>query len=495
MSDASEEKGRRARVLLAALALLLLAGAIRFVHLGTWSFWADEVATLRDGREYVGFLGAVARGDAAARVRHAEKIQETSGYPVGYTLIGLVVELLGAGAFVARLLPAIVGALSVPVIYLIGRRLFSHRAGVFAGVFLALSCYHIFFSQSARYYALVVLFGLLGMWAAFLGLERNNRVYLVAAVILLGLAFFTHWSAALLLPALGAYMLWSARRAGRPQGLNLPNVALLFGPFFVGAILAVPKFMIFFRRWVAEWGFSPYRALMVAAKLVYRLEPVLLICAGVGTWLLLRAGDRRAKWLSAFVVVPALLVAVFVGSSEGGSRFGLVSLPAVVLLAAATLDGLLNVVPTRLKKFAWVVLGLVVVSLLVKDIRYFTVEHGQRPRWKEAVQYVMANATEERSTSFIATAPEIFEHYARRPARRLGDLDDASLVRALTNPKSSETWVIVEHVANVAPSPAQMRALKENAEPRKVFPLRVAFLDYSISVFRARNTASRLAPR
>ena len=488
MSDASEDRGRRMRVLVTALILLLLAAVIRFLHLGAWSFWADEVATLRD----------------------AQELHKVAGYPVGYALIGWTVKLLGIGPteFAGRLLPAVVGAISVCVIFLIGRRIFSERAGVLAGVFLALSCYHLFFSQFARYYTLLMLLGLLGMWAAYWGIERNNKAWLIGAVVLLGLGFWTHWSAALLLPALGVYLLWAARRASRPDGLTLANVAILFGPFVLGGLMLLPRLMEFLTLWRGGADFSPARALWFTAKLLYRLDAALLICAVIGVWVLLRQGDRRAKWLLTFAAVPVLLLTVFVAFSKGGSRFGIVVLPPVVLLAAATLDALLKIVPQNRKKLALAVVGLVVVALLIKDVRYFTVEKGQRPRWREAVQYVSDLRCERGegpvfpppnamvpTAVLAATSPEVVAHYGAGCALQLCVLGNAKhhpfFVARRNMPP---TYVLVEHVANVAPTPEQMAVIEKHTTLVKRWPLHIGPMDYSISLYSNERAISEISP-
>jgi len=77
--------------------LTLLAALLRFTHLGTWSFWGDEVFSLSGYSD--GF------------------VQSTS-----VTLIHLTTYLLGENEWSARLVPAIVGTLSVPLLYFPIRR-------------------------------------------------------------------------------------------------------------------------------------------------------------------------------------------------------------------------------------------------------------------------------------------------------------------------------------------------------------------------------------
>jgi len=447
-------------VVLTATLLLLAAGLIRFWKLGAWSFWADEVFTLRD----------------------AQSLRNVISYPVGYALIGLAVRLFGTGEFAARLIPAVAGALTVPALYFLGKKLFSHRVGLISAALLALSCYHIYYSQYARYYTLLVLFGTLAMWAAFLGIERNNVKLLAAAVLLLLLAFLTHWTAALLLPALALTCLWFTRGEERPRGVCARSMLILFGPFLAGGLAIAPQLIGFVSQWGEEASFSIFRSGLLVLKLVDRIEPAVLICGAVGAWVLLIERDYRVKWLLPFALVPPAVVTVFVAFSKGGSRFAIVSVPAFVLLAGVGLDRLIFTAGRRHRKVGWVLVALVVFSLGLKDARYFTVERGQRPRWREAVDYV---TKKHPGATVVAGTPAIFQHYSGSPARALAEMDAPSIRAALAPAENRPPIVfIVEHVANVRPTPEQLEAIQEHTTLEKSFPLHVRFLDYTISVYR-----------
>jgi len=453
-------KGQARRRIAAVLALFVLACAIRFFRLGHWSFWADEIATLRD----------------------AENLRAVIGYPVGYALIGAWMRLWGVTEFTARFVPAVFGAVTVPVIYLVGRSMFSHRVGILAGAFLALSNFHLFFSQFARYYTLLMLLSLLAMWAIYTGVERNARGRLITGLALLALGFWTHWAAALLVPATALCFLWLWCGGERPLGLTRANMLLFFLPL-CGGILLVPPVVRFLGSWTGGAGFSLFRAGLTALKLLYRLDAGVLVCAAAGGWLLLRLHDRRAKWLISFVLVPSLLMVVLVGFSQGGSRFGIVVLPPVVLLAAGGLDRLLHGVVRSSRIWVSVVLVLVLLLMGLKDAAYFTVEKGQRPRWREAVAYYREMALKGPHT-LIASTPAIAAHYGGEEARALREIDDSEL-RALFvhSPEERPAWILVEHVANVAPTETQQVILSEHATLVRRWPLQVGLLDYSMSLY------------
>lgn len=454
----------------ALLLITLLAGALRFYHLGAWSMWSDEVASLRDAAS----LGNVAT------------------YPIGYFLIGRAVRLFGDSEFVARFIPALAGTLTAPMLFLVARRLFSFRAGVVAGLLLALSNFHLFYSQYARYYTLLMLFGLLAMWMAFVGMEREDRARLAGAVGWMILAVLTHWSALLLLPALAGYVFWKVWRQRKTRGVPWVNLAILFGPFLLGGLAALPRLVAFVQSWRAPEGFSPGRAAFTALKIADRLDAALLLCAAVGVWLLWRERDRRLRWLLSYAAVPVFLAILFVGFAEGGSRFAFVALPAVILLAAFLLDAVIEASAGRLRMVAWVLVGLVALVSGMKDIAYHTFERGQRPRWREAVAYAATLKTAHQDV-FVANAPEVFRYYLARvnkPEAAGQVFPSLESYRAWRRAGDSEEFlpgiaaIAVERVANVAPNAAEQAAL-DRFPSRKVFPLRVRSLDYSIYVYHA----------
>ncbi len=60
-----------------------------------------------------------------------------------------------------RLPSAVIGSLSIPVLYFIGKELFNKKIALLASFFLAISAIHIDYSQEARYYPLALFLGLL----------------------------------------------------------------------------------------------------------------------------------------------------------------------------------------------------------------------------------------------------------------------------------------------------------------------------------------------
>ncbi len=72
--------------------------------------------------------------------------------PLYYLLFHYWIVINGDSPYAARLFSALFGAATIPVIYLIGKRLSGIMVGLIAAVFLALSPFNIFYAQEARMY-------------------------------------------------------------------------------------------------------------------------------------------------------------------------------------------------------------------------------------------------------------------------------------------------------------------------------------------------------
>lgn len=137
---------RRARdsALWALLGILGVAALLRFVELGHDSIWVDEA-----------FSARVANLGVADLVRSATS--EDTNPPLYYVLLHFWIDVFGDSEVALRSLSAVVGILLVFVVFKLGVRLSSVRAGLFAALFAAVSEFLVHYSQEARVYSLLAL--------------------------------------------------------------------------------------------------------------------------------------------------------------------------------------------------------------------------------------------------------------------------------------------------------------------------------------------------
>src|SRR5579884_1198183 len=136
--------------LIAVAALTVLAAALRFYRLGHQGFWFDEANASNDMRFSPGkMLGLLPQNQTT---------------PPLYYLIGWVWgRVFGFSEVPLRSLSALAGVATVPLVYVLGRRMISVRAGVIAAALAACNPFLIWYSQEARPYELLVLLTAVGL--------------------------------------------------------------------------------------------------------------------------------------------------------------------------------------------------------------------------------------------------------------------------------------------------------------------------------------------
>ncbi|NIV36538.1 MAG: hypothetical protein GWN58_46025, partial [Anaerolineae bacterium] len=84
--------------------------------------------------------------------------------PLYYVLLHFWMAL-GDGAATVRALSALCGTLTIPVIYLLGRRLADGKVGLLAALILAVSPFHVRFAQETRMYTLLMFSASLALYS------------------------------------------------------------------------------------------------------------------------------------------------------------------------------------------------------------------------------------------------------------------------------------------------------------------------------------------
>jgi 4-amino-4-deoxy-L-arabinose transferase-like glycosyltransferase len=190
-APAARSTGRLAALLLdpAILvgALTVLATLLRLFNLGERSLWFDELVS----------AAPVRMGSALDVLDFLNSWPDHT--PVAYLLTWSLRGLGGSEAAV-RLPFALAGALNVPAMYLLGKAVGGSRVGLVAALFLAIAPFAVYYSQEARPYTLMMLFGtlqaLFALRAARNGAARDWLVLAGVTVLLLYTGYLAFASSA-----------------------------------------------------------------------------------------------------------------------------------------------------------------------------------------------------------------------------------------------------------------------------------------------------------
>lgn len=350
------------------LLLTIFAAAIRFYKLGEWSFWGDEVFTLlrEDGFAYNDWR-----------------------QPLSVTLIHLVIDAWGTSEWSARLVPALFGIVSIPLLHFPMRRAFGPPVALVVGLLLTVSPWHIYWSQNARYFSLLLLFYTLALLAAYLGFEEDRPSYLLLSLLLLGLAMRERLLALFFVPVLISYLtlLWFLPFQ-KPSGFRLRNFALFFVP---GALFAL-SFAGPYLRNLGAWmdGFSRINnnPFWIVAGVAYYVGLPVMCLAVAGTVYLLGQKNRAALFFSLGALIPLLSVALLSAFQYTANRYVFVALTSWLILAALATQALFHLVDRSGRVLVAGVLLILLATPLSEDLLYFRYQNGNRDNWRAALAFV-----------------------------------------------------------------------------------------------------------
>jgi len=193
-----QEPGRPTSTWLVSGAVALVVAGLVLRVLTASDLWLDEALTVNIARLPLGDIpGALGRDGAP---------------PLYYWVLHAWMAVLGTGDLAVRSLSGVASALTLPVVWLIGRRLGGERAAWGAAVVLAVNPFAIRYATEARMYSLVALLVALGLLAALRAYERPTVARLAQVAVAAAAVLYTHYWGIYLLVASGVLLLVRARR-------------------------------------------------------------------------------------------------------------------------------------------------------------------------------------------------------------------------------------------------------------------------------------------
>lgn len=203
----------------AAVGLItLVAAVLRLTDLDRFSFWIDEIIT-------------VCSADAIQDMRTLFTPSCGNMHPPLYFLLVKIWSWAGRDDGWLRLLPALFGVVTVPVVYLLARELAGKSAGLVACALAAVSPFLLLHDRELRMYSLLTLLST-GSLLYFLRALRHERhadwaVFTVLSILNL----YTHYHAVLVLFGQALLLLLWVRRLQqwRPVLVSAVVIAVAFG--------------------------------------------------------------------------------------------------------------------------------------------------------------------------------------------------------------------------------------------------------------------------
>ncbi|MHB0869054.1 MAG: glycosyltransferase family 39 protein [Chloroflexota bacterium] len=354
---------------LTVAALTLGAGILRFALLGD----LPDVVVGDEGR-----IGALGLSTARGEINNL--FATVFGHSTLYLLfIGIPEIVLGPTPFAMRLMSALPGTLTVPLVYLLGRRLFGCRVAMVSAVLLAVSHFHLHFSRVVVTGGIVdALFATLAVYFLYRGIDRGKPLDFVLCGLTVALHLYFYMGARLIALVIPAYLVCLLVVDRRRVAANGQNLLLLLGSFLiVGAPMVLwvqshpEEFMartnqvgVIQSGWLAQESLRTGRGELlllwdqfVKAMLAFVHYPALAfydstvpmfdfltsmpLVLGLA-YSVARTFDRRFLLLNVWFLMAVGFGRVAVVSPEQGAYRILIVMPAAAIMAAVALSKLVE---------------------------------------------------------------------------------------------------------------------------------------------------------
>ena len=385
--------------ILLVVASTLLMAVLSLLFIGDKSIWIDEAGSIFFARDWSQMW--------------QDLLSHESNMWLYYTMLNPWLKL-GDSEAIIRALSAIFAVATIPAVYFLGKRLFGQRAGAIATLLLASNAFFIRYAQEARGYTLLVLLVTLSSLFFVRAVSTASWKDWLGHALCSALALYTHLFAAL------AYFVHVVSLAllGRR---NLPWIEFAFSLLVLG-ILLIP--MIVWQPLNSgqlDWISTP------TARHIYDFflqlagnRPLLVLYFIFCSTTLLavfrtlpRQRGQYELWAHLLVAIWALaplavtMVFSWVIRPVFVSRYLIISLPALALLAAAGIS--------RLKR-PWLrtAILLVILCLSARAISLLYIEHT-KDDWRSTTRYVLSETQPGDGAAFyLDSGRKAFVYYQQR---------------------------------------------------------------------------------
>jgi len=392
------------------LALTLLAFTLRTVRLDLQPLWWDE-----------GWSLYFATADIPSMIaRTAIDIHP----PLYYLLLHFWILISGPSVISVRLSSVLVGTLSIPLIFLLGRRLFGKRVGIMAALTMILAPFHIYYSQETRMYGLVTLLILCSVYLFLSLLEReeaasSSPIHWLLYILVTSMAMYTQYYAIFIPLSQTIFILIRFRRHKRLQVKWLGAQSALVLSYLPWLLYAGTKLVEYVDEKMVKEGDVPlglyayFQQHLLAFSVGHLSESrivlswlalilIVLIILGIIGYLRYRPVAEFAPWRPAYAIaftLTYLLLPLFLGylinlrypfTSPGIQRLFLLSAPAFYLLVALGLTWLWEKV-----HLLWPACLLLIVVSFPPLFDFYTAERYVEEDYRPLIEKVQALAQPE----------------------------------------------------------------------------------------------------
>ncbi len=427
------------------IALTALAFLLRLHRLNVQNLWFDES------------LSALFASQPL-NIAIQSMLQEGLHHSPGFYILLRPFAASGFSEFSLRFLPAVMGVLAVPLIAQMGRVIAGSQAGLLAAALLVISPFHVWYSQEARMYTLLIVSALgamfffsqnfktsryknwLGM-AMFIatGINSHHFAFFIPLVQFIFIVITLKQNHKILRPWVGAQLL---------AGLSLIPwimIVLDWGHFYLSS--ATRQSPTGYDLLQTYWNFSiGYTERFTPFVIIALSLFLLLLILGVKSTYRINNGLLLLLWVA---IPPLVTFLVSLRLPTYLDRYISLSLPPFLLLAAIGISSI------RLRILRLGVLALTIGVMLIGLYRvYYDANVYSRADWRSLSAYLEENAATDDIIApwyYQYLVPLSFYYYGSTPLEPIISFNVVDLpLLPVAKTTSQKLWVIITHPNNSA---------------------------------------------
>lgn len=381
---------------------VLVAAGLSFYNLDNRSLWIDETCSIAFAHlDWSGFWSVLTLREANMGL---------------YYLLLRAWLLFGDGEFAVRSLSVIFAVGTVPIVYLIGRRLFTERVGITAAWLLACNAFFIRYAQEARSYTLLLFLICVSTYFFIRCMEEPAKKNWAAYCLISILAAYAHFFAILVIVSHAASILFLRRKDVPWRGLLLSAAVIITG--------LIPVLIFMVTRDIGQIDWIPRMNALSLPGLFLTLSGEREIPAGLVYFIFLLMAllpylekrrdpcepgkNRHCSALLVWLIMPIVMVMLLsIAKPMFLSRYFMISLPFLILLTAVGLAGI------NRSRIYGACFAIAVIISTIAVLRSY--ETDREDDWRSATNFIMSSAQPRDAIIFYTPYNKVpFEYYRNK---------------------------------------------------------------------------------
>lgn len=357
--------------------LLIAAFAIRLINLGKLNLWFDEGVSAETIHKGLSFI-------------IKDSFTAEPNPPLHNILMYYWVQIFGDSEFFFRFPSAIFGALSISLVYLIGKKYVSKEVGLLSAILIIGNPFYLYYSQEARAYSMFAFIALSSVYYFPSGFEwKDKRKYVLATL----LVPWAHAYGVFLILAQNIYILIKSykRNLGIEEKIFLKTwikfqsiIILIASTWYLAFILNSEKYLNRI-KWIKP--VTPIDVFDLFKSFLGSGEVIALLLLAM-SFLLAIFAKRKNKhdlllitiWPLLSILLPILIGHFWVPFFMG--RYSIAASMVVVILILTPMDSFLK----KSKSTYFFLIFLAVLFNVYQTLSYF--KTMRKDHWTEAIQII-----------------------------------------------------------------------------------------------------------